>query len=232
LSLFHLRLAALTYLYPRPSDSIAMVGASKIAFKRFSLRMRLVGGALFAAAGSVMFSFVRRDDQYFPLVFPGLIIGSSGKFQREREDPLEYRSSPPSHSSRQLDILRICVRGSPSQRSTQIQRVSSTLLLRATSATCSVSFSSLTALSSPLFKVSSEGCGTQSSSLEQQLFSPSRLRSKLPSQIIPVKRLLLSMDTKFVSFPFPLSRSHMLELIHFVCPSTVRIPVQRRRPLR
>ncbi|KAL7416396.1 major facilitator superfamily-domain-containing protein [Mrakia frigida] len=57
---------------------IAMVVASKISFKRFSLRMRLVGGALFAAGGSIMFSFVRRDDQYFPLVFPGLIVGSSG----------------------------------------------------------------------------------------------------------------------------------------------------------
>lgn len=108
-----------------------MVGASKISFKRFPLRWRLVGGALFAAGGSVMFSFVRRDDQYFPLVFPGLIVGSSGECERQeakrRRDAFAWaqfdfvfwsnKADMFLRSCRQFDIIRIDVRGPSAERS-------------------------------------------------------------------------------------------------------------------
>lgn len=130
-----------------------------------------------------MFSFVRRDDQYFPLVFPGLIVGSSGEScesarilhgtSSRRESPAAFAKTRSDHLSRliarKLDLLRLSIRRSLVKRTTPAQRVSCDDLVldfdTSSSLTRRLSFS-------PLFAVSSEDCGTASSNSEQQPSSP------------------------------------------------------------
>jgi hypothetical protein len=44
--------------------------------KAFTLKQRIIVGSAGAMAGSILLSFASRKDLYWPLIFPGLLIGS------------------------------------------------------------------------------------------------------------------------------------------------------------
>lgn len=58
-----------------------MIWAQGFSIVKFPLKWRLVSGVLVAAAAMLLFSFVDGKDDYWSMIFVGLIIGGGGKSQ-------------------------------------------------------------------------------------------------------------------------------------------------------
>lgn len=61
-------------------NRLAVVIAQAVPLTKFTLRWRLIGGVGLGAGSSILFSFFDDEKDFWPLIFPGLVIGSSALF--------------------------------------------------------------------------------------------------------------------------------------------------------
>ncbi|KAL7417328.1 major facilitator superfamily domain-containing protein [Mrakia frigida] len=69
-------MTAVRFLPAGICSTLAVVIAQAIPLTKFPLRWRLISGVLLGAGSSVLFSFVDDAKDFWPLIFPGLVVGS------------------------------------------------------------------------------------------------------------------------------------------------------------
>lgn len=181
-----------------------MIAAQNISLTKFPLKIRLISGALIAAGAMVshvaplvrfvfscltlafvsfllqlMFSFVDSKSDYFPLIFPGLIIGAGGAAMAFvgayvsllMSVPVEHSGLVPHHPPPRVSLSSLPL-------------------------TCSF-FSSVRS-------VSPEASGTPSSNSAPPLSSPSPRPSRSPSPRTRETSRLARRGTRSVQFTIPL----------------------------